>query len=181
MKGLIEKINRWRHSRGYGVHSPFGYELVTRAVRPVGCAWYGYSDIERALGEEFNRPVRNQARMLLRIISMLNPASVFLQPGSHPAFYTAIKAADSGIRIIRQPRRAVECHMICSDSDFLPLETLTGSIRQPDHSIAIRNTPSGWADALFDAIPEGIMLYGPKNTFVIHRPGMQKIRYSMNI
>lgn len=181
MGKVIEKINRWRHTRGYGVHSPFGYELVTRAVRPVGCAWYGYSDIERTLGEDFNHSVRDQARMLLRLTSMLNPGSVFLQQGCHPAYYTALKAADSRIRIIRLPRRAVECEMICTDADYLPLETLLDFISRPSHWIIVRNIPSGWSDALFDSLPEGLMFDGPKNTFVINRPGMQKIRYSMDI
>lgn len=34
MAGLFELYRRWRHTRGFGVHSPFAYRLVTEGVRP---------------------------------------------------------------------------------------------------------------------------------------------------
>ncbi len=181
MTKLLERINRWRHTHGFGVHSPFGYDLVTRAVHPVGCAWYGYANVDGAMGHDFDRKVRSQARMLLRIAAMLRPASAFLQQGSHPAYYAALNAADSRMKIHRLPKLAPGCDMVCSHHDFIPLEILKSVLASEGHWVVVRDTPLGWADALFESIPEGLMFTGPKNTFIIHRRGMQKVRYSMDI
>ena len=32
---LFDIYKRWRHTRGYGIHSPFAYRLVTEAIRPT--------------------------------------------------------------------------------------------------------------------------------------------------
>lgn len=32
---LFDLYKRWRHTRGFGVHSPFAYRLVTEGVRPA--------------------------------------------------------------------------------------------------------------------------------------------------
>lgn len=38
---LFSLYKRWRHTRGFGVHSPFAYRLVTEVVRPPrGYAYY---------------------------------------------------------------------------------------------------------------------------------------------
>ena len=47
---------RWRHSKGFGVHSPFAYNLVTTVVRPGIYGYYGYDDIESAIYEETDNP-----------------------------------------------------------------------------------------------------------------------------
>ena len=181
MGRLLDALGRWRHSRGYGVHSPFGYELVTRAVRPVGCAWYGYSAIDGAMGHSFDLNVRSQARMLLRLTALLQPDSVFLPQGSHPAYHAALTAANSALRIVRLPKKASDCSMVCSKEDFIPLETLQSVIATPGRWIVLRDTPEGWGDALFDSLPEGLMFEGQRNIFIIHRPGMQKVRHTMSI
>ena len=181
MGKLKDLINRWRHARGYGVHSPFGYELVTRAVHPGDYGWYGYSAIEGAMGHDPDFSVRRQARMLLRLAAFLQPKSAFLPQGSHPAYHAALSAADSRMKIKRVSKLASECEMISSNADFIPKEVLIGNLRQPNHWIVVRDIPKGWADDIYNSLEEGLMFEGPRNLFVINRPGMQKVRHTMPI
>ncbi len=46
---LANAYLRWRHSHGFGVHSPFAYNLVTMAVRPGKYGYYGYELIDRVI------------------------------------------------------------------------------------------------------------------------------------
>lgn len=32
---LFDRFCRWRHSRGFGIHSPFAYRLITEAICPA--------------------------------------------------------------------------------------------------------------------------------------------------
>ncbi|MDE6272422.1 MAG: hypothetical protein K2M31_05385 [Muribaculaceae bacterium] len=45
IKNFCEFYRRWRHTRGFGIHSPFAYRLVTEAIRPArGYAYYHEHD-----------------------------------------------------------------------------------------------------------------------------------------
>ena len=120
--GIFEGYRRWRHTRGYGVHSPFAFRLVTNVVHPGDYSWYGYADIDRTFPDTVDRKVRREARMLLRLVAELRPRAVFLPSGAHPSFHAAIHAADSAIRILRKPKQAAEADMICTHGDFIPLD-----------------------------------------------------------
>ena len=74
---------RWRHSKGFGVHSPFAYNLVTTVVRPGIYGYYGYDDIESAIYEETDNPegdpaLENDARLLLRLAVCLKTERLVL-------------------------------------------------------------------------------------------------------
>lgn len=180
-KGVSSGFQRWRHSHGYGVHSPFGYQLVTRVIHPGHVAYYGYADIDNALSGPHIGRLRREARMLLRLAAMLNPASIFLQNGAHPAYQAAVRALGTRTRIIRTPKQAASCDMICSLGDFIPLDTLKQALSAPGHCVAIRDVPDGWAPLLFEALPQGVMFSGPHNVLLINRDGMQKINYPVSI
>ncbi|MDE6399781.1 MAG: hypothetical protein K2M27_00080 [Muribaculaceae bacterium] len=87
---------RWRHSRGFGVHSPFAYNLVKMAVRPGRrYGYYGYYDIDRALlaegAGEYPR-LRRDAMLLLRLLASLRSRRLLCPEGS-PATFKAVAEA----------------------------------------------------------------------------------------
>ena len=132
--GIFEGYRRWRHTRGYGVHSPYAFNLVTSVVHPGDYSWYGYSDIDRTFPEVVDRKVRREARMLLRLVAELRPRSVFLPSGAHPSFHAAIHAAGSSIQILRKPKQAAEADMICTHGNFIPLDIILAHISRPGRS-----------------------------------------------
>ena len=174
---------RWRHTRGFGVHSPFAFRIVKYVVRPGhGYAFYGYEDIETAVrGERAGWRVEREAKMLHRLLVALNPGSLFLPHGISAAYQAAASASDSKLKIERRPRHASSCRMISSHHDFIPLDTLEKHIAVPGNILALRNLPEGWKERLFEALPAGLMLYSSRNIILIHRPEMRKIGYSMII
>ena len=74
MGQIAESYKRWRHTRGYGVHSPYAYSVVKEVVRPGRrYAYYGYDDIDNAIDSNAVRHARRMATTLLRL-------------GLHPAY-----------------------------------------------------------------------------------------------
>lgn len=96
---ISEAYKRWRHSRGFGVHSPYAYELIKSVVSPGNYAYYGYWDIDKAILSPQARDypaLRKDARLLLRLVVWLNVKRLIIYPPSQTVF--AAVAAAAGIK-----------------------------------------------------------------------------------
>lgn len=176
-------LKRWRNSHGFGVHSPFGYQLVERVIKCTkDYAYYAYADIDRCCRREhYHKSIASEAKMLLRLVCFLKPHSFYLPPDSEKAFYLTLKRFNSTLRIVRNPAKADSCDIIATCGNNIPIDTLKDYITSPGKSILLKDAPESWSESLFEAIDEGIMIRGKKNTILISRPEMQKISYQMYI
>lgn len=117
MVNLIKRVNldkmltRWRNTRGFGVHSPFGFQIVKRVIKSQsGYAYYAYADIERCCHKDHTgKKTAEEAKMLLRLTCMVKADSIFLTPDCPKAFKTALRGANSKIRFISNPSRLSGC------------------------------------------------------------------------
>lgn len=177
-----ESYKRWRHSHGYGVHSPFAYDIVKEVLHPGrDYRYYAYTDIDNALENQGAWKCRREARILLRLAARMAVESAFLpQNVSHP-FRIALLGADSRMCIRSAMSEISACRLIGTTGEYIPLPTLLGLLNTPGRIIAFRNVPPGWRERLFDALEEGLMFYGPHNLIVFCRPEMQKVAYSVRI
>lgn len=176
-------LRRWRNSRGFGVHSPFGFRLIETVFKPQrGYAYYAYSDICRDCRHNRSpRSIEHDARILMRLACVLMPSSVYLPPKAPKAFRTALENANPRIRFATRAAKASECDLIACHSTMISSDILREFISQPGKTLLIRDVPKGWCDILFDAMNEGLMFEGKRNIILISRPQMQKVRYLLNI
>lgn len=178
---LAESYKRWRHTRGFGVHSPLAFAMVGAVVRPKGgYAFYGYAAVRRtaAMAES---AVTKQAEMLLRLAAFVDARSAFIPPHAQAPFLVALRAARSNMMLHRGLDRVLTCDIICSSHDLVPLSTIVEFLATPGRTVALRDAPKGWKESIFNALPEGLMLFGPRNIIVHSRSQMQKIAYSVLI
>lgn len=187
MQGIAEAYRRWRHGRGYGVHSPFAYELVKQVVRPErGYAYYGYGAIDDALmnlpRHERMRHMKRHARILLRLAGRLGFRSAFLPKAQIAApFITALLAANSKMSLHYASADIHRCDLVLSSRNFIPLPLLRDYLSHDGKVLCMNYTPPGWPELLFDALPQGLMLRDRKSLIIINRPQMQKISYNICI
>ena len=108
---LDKMLTRWRNTRGFGVHSPFGFQIVKRVIKnQSGYAYYAYADIERCCHKDHTgKKTAEEAKMLLRLTCMVKADSIFLTPDCPKAFKTALRGANSKIRFISNPSRLPGC------------------------------------------------------------------------
>ena len=64
---------RWRHSKGFGVHSPYAYKFITDVVKPGEYGYYAYHDLDRILLEYDLSTPRNFKRIafVIRLLIFL--------------------------------------------------------------------------------------------------------------
>ena len=104
-ESLKEWINGWRHGRGFGVHSPWAYEVVTTVLR-CDCGYYAYGEIDKLFGERralaatvYRLLVHEQPERIIvigdsrwdRLAHMVNP----MGPGVKKRPVTAVSVDDA--------------------------------------------------------------------------------------
>ncbi|PWL62249.1 MAG: hypothetical protein DBY35_03720 [Bacteroidales bacterium] len=100
MKALslyITSFNRYRRSRGFGVHSPFAYYFIKRVIKEQW-GYYAYEDIDKAARRE--KVSRSEARLLFRVANYFNLPSILVATENEAAV-TALKSVSSDTQIIR--------------------------------------------------------------------------------
>lgn len=178
----MDMIRRWRNTRGFGVHSPFGYAIARCVVRPdKKYGYYGYGLLRDAEGRACPRKIRKKCEMFLRLVCLLRPESIYLPPTADPLFFAMAKAADSRIHIATDKKDAAGCTMIAADAATFPETLLQSHLSQPGNAVVLENADETVCRNLFDSMDEGIMVRGKRNAIIIARTGMQKVDYRMNI
>lgn len=88
IREIVRWPRRYRTSRGFGVHSPFAFEFITRVLRDREAYYYAYPEIDSLCGKTHRDGLidnmvfsssdyeRQEARMLFRMLCRFNPAQV---------------------------------------------------------------------------------------------------------
>ncbi len=97
---LKEYLERWRHTHGYGVHSPLAYRIVKDCLRPDR-RYAFYSDAYLDFEYHEDRKGLKNAKMALRLINLLRPKRIWL-PGGDKRLCTALKMSFPKIQMATQ-------------------------------------------------------------------------------
>ena len=110
LKRYYTAFNRYKRSKGFGIHSPFAFSFVLQVLRER-CPYYAYDDISSrrklalSLAADVARHPRiislKNAKMLFRIVCYFNPR-VMLQ--------YILRCVDDGHARCRQPVEARHIH-----------------------------------------------------------------------
>lgn len=181
---MIEAYKRWRHSRGFGVHSPFAYDLVRMAIRPgKGYGYYGYNLIEREAlrpsAAHYTRRDRRDARLLLGILAQLCIRRLILPKGL-PLMETAAKG--SGAKTLTScPARFKEGDFLLARRDCSEAGGKEGIIKAIESGtpVMILDYDKDIAEAALSAMTDGLAMTGTRILLLIPREGMVLTTYTM--
>ncbi len=114
---LKEYIERWRHTHGYGVHSPLAYRIVKDCIHPDR-KYALYSDAYLDFEYHEDRKSLKNAKMTLRLINLLRPKRIWA-PDADKRLCTALKMSFPKIQLATQK----ECpknvdFIVCHSGDY---------------------------------------------------------------
>ncbi len=84
----MRKLRKIRHRKGYGVHSPFAYNLITKVIEEKA-GYYAYQrieDLHRTLCDKSNFG-KNKCRLLFRLCNRFKPHTI-IECGSKGGYST---------------------------------------------------------------------------------------------
>lgn len=173
---LSDYIARWRHTRGYGVHSPIAYRIVKECVRPD--SRYGfYSDAFIDYEFRNDRKRCRNVRMLIRFVNLLNPGRVWI-PGCDNRIKTALILSFPHLQLTthKDCPKGVEMIVDFGGNKLMSLwnkfdpysecELLSFSQIKNDELSEIENAPT-------------LKLEGKGYTILLRRRGMDNISYTL--
>ena len=170
-KGFLNWIRKWRHAKGYGVHSPLAFRIVKECINPD--SRYGFY-CDAYLDFEYHEDRRGQrrARLIIRMLNLLRPRHVWM-PDADKRIITAIKMIMPKMRVDTRK----ECH---KDTDFIIIFNRHDA-SECWEKMDIQEECGMLVFGNSEEISERVTLEFESKGFHIflRRPGMQKVKYEM--
>lgn len=178
-KYCVKGYRRISHRKGYGVHSPFVYTLITRIIEEKA-EYYAYEEIKRKISEVKQATGSKQksemmplktAKLLFRIINRFKPATV-LECGTSFGISTAAitLAAPRAAVSITEADEARRKHVSVNENVWLyggpyaeTLPAIFGAGEGPDFIYIRKHASAEEYDSVFAAISP----YISDNTFIL--------------
>lgn len=151
---------RWRHARGFGIHSPSAYRLVREVLRPGNAyAYYAYEDIGRARRALPNLLSQNELELIFRLLLHFRPASVCIPSGpSRATLEFVVKTALPGATLTTGPAEMA----IVEGRESVPPSGAT--------IVYFTDSSNPSLATLADAVTTGHILRNPTRALVITTP-----------
>ena len=185
---------RWRHSKGFGVHSPYAYRFVTEVVRPGSYGYYSYWEIDENLRGTEKLSGDLNPRCSIRFIRFLIRTFVFLK--AKRIIYRGEGGEKSEERTVEVAARCLKIPVIkkwsrdkenFSEGDVLVTEGSAGTEnlvnKALDSSIAVLALrPDGKVRALMrKPLERGLLLEDKALMILIPRSEMAYVAYDISL
>lgn len=156
MQTFLNRFSRWKHSLGFGIHSPFAYRFITE-VLCQHLPYYGYADISRD----------SRIRLLYRLVAAIQPRAVAILADQPALLAGAVKRADSRIPVlpVAAPSDCTHTLIVADDCDVSP-DTYIPSLVAGAHALVLNATASTHG-AIASALPHGMIFFNRHGTIVV--------------
>lgn len=177
LSSLFQPYLRWRHSEGFGVHSPYAYRFVKDVIKPGNYGYYGYSAIEK---EARKRNWNNEdLKLLLRTAIFLDTKRIIVQKEMAGKAGLVSSAIGTTLTVIKKSE-----NLISNMTDLLIADSLAGHDKSVEKAIS-----SGTPVIAFDPDPSlrqlmvkplerGVLFDGLRIMILIPRQEMAYVRYT---
>lgn len=176
--GIAEAYRRWRHTRGYGVHSPYAYSLLTEAVT-MPYAYYGYSRIDRLLRPSARQSLTaRRSRLALRLAAFLKPESICVTDQSARLLHTAVREGRPSARFYA-PRAVGKAAFVVSPTGDADEEILAERVREGAAILAFGISPEA-SRRIADCMGDGVGFIACDALLLVPRQQTAKAVYTAN-
>lgn len=180
---MFEWYRRWRHGRGFGVHSPFAYEMVKRVLHPD--RKYSYYFEESVDGPGCR--LRSRVLRLGRLAIFAGAERACVSGDGREAVENVLKLAVPGISFARNADDIKGCGLVVTRGVSMGLDEMSAylesGVGEKGHVKALwaGKLPAGWAGSLAGALKEGIVFEDRDAILLISRPQTMKVRYTVRL
>ena len=174
---------RWRHSHGFGVHSPYAYQLVTTVIRPGDYGYYGYDRIDRLFlspKHESGNKLRKDLYLLLRLIVNADVKRLIVFPEMQSYYKTVAKCAGISCEtyISGKEKKYGQGDLLCISGEFSDCQAME-SIESNNVAVIAFDPSKELREILEQPKERGLLFTGKRIIIRIPRKEMAFAAYSM--
>lgn len=162
-------INRLRHKRGFGVHSPLAFMLIRDVVYPPrGYGYYVEDEIDAMCD---NRSDRRFLCLGVRLAGRLQPKAVCCMSEKwEPVLTAGRRTADPA-----------DADVVIDPHGRLSMTEITESLlsRHCEMTILTRHFPSSYCRGITSSHKDCLVLHGSYFTLICRRPGLSAVNISL--
>lgn len=183
IRAFADIYKRWRHTKGFGVHSPYAFQMLNSVVRPKhNIAYYGYHAIDIALLEKpasrQTHSLQCEAELLLRlaVFTRAHHAVVDASPNEH--LNAALTAAYSHMTLATQFHD--NCDLLVADCSENPRKlSIIAKALAVGAAVLVKGADLKALDEVFRNIKCGLFFEGRKWSIIVPRKEMAPCRYTV--
>lgn len=170
-RNITHWLSRFRHSRGFGVHSPFAFSFITQTLRDKSSTYYLYPAIEYNGGRD-----KSELKLLLRVLCRLHPASVdILSIAQYKIIADIVKEVDPATLInkVENPE-----FMIVENTNDIDCESLTRCL-ESGGNVFFFNVDEKILD-VSNRMTHGMTFSNGKVMIAVGRPDLPRQHFEIN-
>lgn len=179
---MANLFTKWRNSHGFGVHSPFAFQIVKRVINP-GSAYRYYAE-EGIMGfPNVNHEEKRHAVKVHRLANMCNFKNAYFAFPLPEIIKVSLKASGCKIHICpqRQQTFPTKSLLIFNEESFRP-EVSQKILQTPGNAIIIYTSSQRlYSEKIRDILNSGIIIEGNKSLLVLSRVQTQPVTYKMDL
>lgn len=173
---IAGSYKRWRHGRGFGIHSPFAYGFIVHTLRER-LPYYAYHRLDTlAESQRIGASGRRRLRLIFRIAVRFNPATAAIAGDRDGSL---LKAA------LKAVRRDIDIKVPAADADLVIVnEDIHSLTSARDRAVYIfPDTRRGGAvtcDALWETTPRGMRFDNAHGfTIIVSSPRLPRQQFDV--
>lgn len=172
---------RWRHSRGFGVHSPYAYRFVTDVLHQGEYGYYAYHTADHLLtSPQYDAwEKRKEIYFLIRLIIFLGSKRLLCNPKNIIA-QIAAKSLSIQLMNISGIHDFYPHDLLVIDSGFYDENVLKKALKTGIPVFAT-DPLSKIRKILESPLERGLLMASPRRLFLIPRSEMAYISYDVNM
>lgn len=180
--GVWDCYLRWRHSKGFGVHSPYAFRLINDVLKPGPYGYYAYHKAERLAmkGGLDSGMAFKELKFIIRLAVFLNSTSINICGHSSKAAEYAARSLNLPYRTIhgKIPEELKSGDLVIIEGDGINENDLKELIGKGVSVLAYSPTENIRA-ILTAPLEKGLLFIGKTKLLLIPRQEMSYLSYLM--
>lgn len=182
---LWKEYLRWRHSKGFGVHSPYAYRFITDVLNPGRYGYYAYNQLHQlSRGQSIDRgDFYNKAEFLIRLAIFLHTKRIISYGTKSPVAQIVSRAlkivyygCDVNSKLTFKPG-----DLLIIPKGVDPEATLINMAIENNVPVFALNPGIQLRNILKLPIKKGVLFTGKTKMLLIPREEMEYLSYPINL